>query len=104
MSEASAAESQAGNLGSMVLPDCENTMAQCKVNVGQLSQCISDLGDALVALSNGITAESACAGGSTTTTTNNNPFANLQPPASCTSLPTGCAVASSSVTVKGSGG
>jgi hypothetical protein len=101
MSAASAAESQSANLGSTFLPNCENTIAQCKVNVGQLSQCISDLGDALVALSNGITAESACAGGSTTST---NPFGNIAIPASCTSLPTGCPVVTTSVSVSGSGG
>jgi hypothetical protein len=106
LSEASSVNTQQTNLGSTFLPDCENAVAECKVDVGQLSQCISDFGSLLVSLSNNVTPETACASSSSSTTPNNgftNAFSNLQIPASCKSLPAGCPIGSTSVSVSSGG-
>lgn len=91
-------EAQTIDLGSMVIPDCESSLAQCKVDVGPLSQCISDLGSALVTAANGVSSQTAC---SKSGSTQFDPFANIAIPASCKSLPSGCDVGSSSVSIMG---
>jgi hypothetical protein len=98
VSEASS-EAQGIDLGSMVIPNCESSLAQCKVDIGPLSQCISDFGSALTAAASGISSQTACSG---STSTQDNPFTHIAIPASCKSLPSGCGIVSSSVSVMGS--